>query len=281
MDNRHSSADEIAADAISRLEQWRQGGGSRGSALADSQAVSLSPADIAGMIDHTLLKPDATEEQIRRLCAEAARYGFASVCVNSGWVPLCDELLAGTGVAVCTVVGFPLGANLPAVKRYEAEQAIEAGASEVDMVIAVGWLKGGDYAYVRDDIATVVAASHARSAKVKTIIETCLLTDEGKAVACALAQAAGADFVKTSTGFSGPGANAQDIALMRAIVGPILGVKAAGGVRTLDDLLMMASVGATRIGASAGVQIMQGLEGRSDPGGKKVTASDKPEGALY
>lgn len=276
-----SSADEIALDAIARLERWRQGGGPCETDLAGFPAVSRSAAQIAGMIDHTLLKPDATAEQIRLLCAEAAQYHFASVCVNSGWVYLCNELLSGSGVEVCTVVGFPLGASLPGVKRYEAEQAIEAGASEVDMVIAIGRLKGGEYTYIYDDIAAVAEASHARNARVKTIIETCLLTDEEKAVACALAQAAGADFVKTSTGFSGPGANVQDVALMRVIVGPGLGVKAAGGVRTLDDLLKMAAAGATRIGASAGVQIMRGLAGGRETGGAQSAASAGPEGAQY
>jgi len=279
VNKRQSSAADVALDAIARLEKWRRGG--TGEMVASSFAGTLSSAEIAGMIDHTLLKPDATAAQIRRLCSEAALYGFASVCVNSGWVPLCYEELSGTDVMVCTVVGFPLGACMPVVKRYEAEQAIEAGASEVDMVIAVGRLKGGDYAYVHDDIAAIVEASHPRGVKVKTIIETCLLTDEEKAVASALAQAAGADFVKTSSGFSGPGANVQDVALMRALVGPRMGVKAAGGVRTLDDLQKMAAAGATRIGASAGVQIMQGLAEGRELGGAQNAAPDKPEGALY
>lgn len=274
MNNRQSSAHEIALEAIARLERWQEDGGPSQVNLADRPNVPLTAPEVASMIDHTLLKPDASAEQIRRLCAEAAQYRFASVCVNSGWAPFCSELLEGSGVEVCTVAGFPLGANLAAVKQFEAEQAIEAGATEIDMVIAVGRLKGGEYDYVRDEIASVVEASHARGAKVKVIIETCLLTNEEKAVACALAQAAGADFVKTSTGFGGAGANAEDVALMRAIVGPQMGIKAAGGVRTLDDLLRMAAAGATRIGASAGVQIMKDLESGGGAKGAMAAQAD-------
>ncbi len=229
------------------------------------------------MIDHTQLKPDAGADKIRQLCAEAREYDFASVCVNSAWVPLCRDLLDGCAVKVCSVTGFALGANLTAVKRYEAEQAIQAGAREVDMVIAVGRLKDGDYAYVRDDMAAVVEAAHARDVLVKTIIETCLLSDDEKAIACALAQDAGADFVKTSTGFNGAGANVADVALMRAIVGPEMGVKAAGGVRTLDDLYAMVAAGATRIGASAGVQIMQDLASRAQGGGRNAAPASAGE----
>ncbi len=275
--SKETNARQIAAEAMARLEQWR-GGGAR---PAPADSVTLRAADVAALIDHTQLKPDAGAESIRRLCSEAKLYGFASVCVHSGWVPLCKELLAGEPVKVGSVTGFALGANLTAVKRYEAEQAIAAGADEIDMVIAVGRLKDGDYAYVLDDIASVVKAAHAQGVKVKTIIETCLLTDVEKAVACALAKAAGADFVKTSTGFNGAGATAEDVALMRAIVGPDMGVKAAGGIRTLDDLRRMAAAGATRIGASAGVQIMQDLAGGGAPGDQESDDSSSTAGEAY
>jgi len=274
---KETNARQIAAEAMARLEQWR-GGGAR---LAPADSVALRAEEAAALIDHTQLKPDAGAESIRRLCSEAKLYGFASVCVHSGWVPLCKELLDGEPVRVGSVTGFALGANLTAVKRYEAEQAIAAGAEEIDMVIAIGRLKDGDYAYVLDDIAAVVEAAHAQGVKVKTIIETCLLTDVEKAVACALAKAAGADFVKTSTGFNGAGATAEDVALMRAIVGPDIGVKAAGGVRTLDDLRCMVAAGATRIGASAGVQIMQDLAGESATGFQKSSGSGDKAGETY
>ncbi|MDI9546742.1 MAG: deoxyribose-phosphate aldolase [Chloroflexota bacterium] len=277
MSSRETNARQIAAEAMARLERWR-GGGAR---LAPADSVALRAEEAAALIDHTQLKPDAGAESIRRLCSEAKLYGFASVCVHSGWVPLCKEQLDGAPVKVGSVTGFALGANLTDVKRYEAEQAISAGAEEIDMVIAIGRLKDGDYAYVLDDIATVVEAAHAQAVKVKTIIETCLLTDVEKAVACALAKAAGADFVKTSTGFNGAGATAEDVALMRAIVGPDIGVKAAGGVRTLDDLRRMVAAGATRIGASAGVQIMQDLAGESATSAPKSGASGEKAGEAY
>lgn len=219
------------------------------------------PASPAGLIDHTLLKPTATDEQIRQLCAEAREHGFAAVCVNPVWVALCAERLNGTRVAVCTVVGFPLGADLPAAKAFEAERCITLGATEIDMVINIGALKSGQPAVVRDDVAAVVDASHARSALVKVIIEAAYLTDEEKIEACVLAQAAGADFVKTSTGFGPGGATAADVALMRRVVGPAMGVKAAGGIRRGEDFTAMVTAGANRIGASAGVQILADLKG--------------------
>lgn len=212
----------------------------------------------AKMIDHTLLKAEATKEQIEKLCAEAKQHGFASVCVNPTWVKLCSELLQGTEVLVCTVIGFPLGANTSAVKAFEAKDAIANGAKEVDMVINIGALKDKNYELVQADIAAVVEAAKG-SAIVKVIIESCLLTDEEKVKACELSVAAGADFVKTSTGFSTGGATAEDIALMRKTVGPDLGVKASGGVRSLEDMKKMVEAGATRIGASSGVAIMNGL----------------------
>ncbi len=215
-------------------------------------------AALAKKIDHTLLKPDATPEQIAQLCSEARQYGFASVCVNPVWVGLCARLLAGSEVKVCTVVGFPLGANAPEVKVFETEKAIEHGASEIDMVLNIGALKGRDLDLVARDIRGVTAAAHARGAIVKVIIEAALLTDEEKTTACLLAKEAGADFVKTSTGFASGGATVHDVELMRRTVGPEMGVKAAGGVRTYEDAEKMLRAGATRIGTSAGVQIVQG-----------------------
>ena len=216
----------------------------------------------AAMIDHTLLKADATRDQIEKLCAEAKKYVFASVCVNPTWVKYSAELLAGTEVKVCTVIGFPLGASTSAVKAFETKDAIANGATEIDMVINIGALKNGEYDVVRDDIKAVVDA--ANGTLVKVIIETCLLIDEEKVKACELSVEAGADFVKTSTGFSTGGATAEDIALMRKTVGPDLGVKASGGVRNLEDMKKMIENGATRIGASSGVAIMEGLTSQSD-----------------
>lgn len=214
--------------------------------------------NFARMIDHTLLKAEATKEQIEKLCAEAKQFNFASVCVNPTWVKHSSELLEGSDVLVCTVIGFPLGANTPAVKAFEVKDAIANGANEVDMVINIGALKDKNYDLVQADIAAVVEAAKG-NALVKVIIEACLLTDEEKVKACELAVAAGADYVKTSTGFSTGGATAEDIALMRKTVGPDLGVKASGGVRSLEDMKNMVEAGATRIGASSGVAIMNGL----------------------
>lgn len=219
-------------------------------------------AEIARLIDHTLLKPAATSDQIAQLCDEAKTYRFASVCVNPTYVKQCATLLADVpDVAVCTVIGFPLGATLPAVKAFEAEQAIADGATEVDMVINIGALKSGNFPLVCEDIERVVQAAHAHGAICKVILETGLLTDAEKTHACELAKAAGADFVKTSTGFGPGGATVDDIALMRRVVGPSMGVKASGGVRTLADAQAMIDAGATRIGASAGVQIVQEARG--------------------
>ena len=210
---------------------------------------------IAKCIDHTVLKPQTTEAAVRKLCAEAAQYGFASVCVNPCWVALCADLLKDTEVDVCTVIGFPLGANTSAVKAFEAAEAIRQGATEVDMVLNVGALKDGNANLVRADIAAVVEAARGK-ALVKVILETCLLTDEEKRIACRLAKEAGADYVKTSTGFSIGGATEADIALMRAEVGPEMGVKASGGIRDYATAQAMIRAGASRIGASAGVQIV-------------------------
>jgi deoxyribose-phosphate aldolase len=234
----------------------------RDAKLAATAAV-LTPQQLAAYIDHTLLKPDATEMQIRQLCAEATQYRFASVCVNPTWVAFCCELLIGSPVKVCTVIGFPLGATLPAVKAYEAEQAIAMGAQEVDMVLNIGRLKSGNLAAAYDDIAVVVSAAKNYSALVKVIIETALLTDEEKIAACVLAQQAGADFVKTSTGFSGGGATIADVHLMREVISSQMGVKASGGVRTAEDARKLVAAGATRIGASAGVRIVEEMTSAS------------------
>jgi deoxyribose-phosphate aldolase len=218
--------------------------------------------DWASLIDHTLLKPEATEADIKKLCDEAGQFGFASVCVNPGWVKTAAEFLRGSGIPVCTVIGFPLGATLPDVKGYEARRAIFNGAREVDMVINVGKLKSGDDCAVEDDIRAVVQAAHENHILCKVIIETALLTDEEKVRACLAAKSAGADFVKTSTGFSKGGATAHDVALMRHTVGKSLGVKASGGVKGIDDARAMFEAGATRIGASVGVKIAQEASGQ-------------------
>ena len=209
----------------------------------------------ASFIDHTLLKPDATKEQIKQLCEEAKKYGFASVCVNPYWVKDCKQILKGTKVNVCTVVGFPLGAVTTATKVFETAQAIEQGADEIDMVINIGLLKARDYERVKEDIKEVVDAASGRL--VKVIIETCLLSDEEKVKACQLAVDAGAAFVKTSTGFSTGGATMEDVALMRKTVGEQVGVKASGGIRSLAEMLKMIDAGATRIGTSSGVKIIE------------------------
>src|SRR5438128_7637408 len=226
-----------------------------------------SAKDWASLIDHTLLKPEATDEDIRKLCEEAARYRFASVCVNPTWVRAAACNLHGTGVPVCTVIGFPLGATLSDVKAYEARRTIFDGAREVDMVINIGALKSGDDCLVEHDIRSVVEVAHESGATCKVIIETALLTDDEKVRACLAAKNAGADFVKTSTGFSKGGATVADIALMRRTVGPELGVKASGGVKNIDDARAMVEAGATRIGARVGVKIAQEAAGVKSNGG--------------
>lgn len=217
--------------------------------------------DWASLIDHTLLKPEATEADIKKLCDEAAQFGFASVCVNPAWVKKAAQFLRGTSVPVCTVIGFPLGATLPDVKAFEARRAIFNGAGEVDMVINIGALKSGDDCLVEDDIRAVVDAAHENGILCKVIIETALLTDDEKVRACLASKNAGADFVKTSTGFAKGGATADDVALMRHTVGSSLGVKASGGVKGIDDARAMFEAGATRIGASVGVKIAQEASG--------------------
>jgi deoxyribose-phosphate aldolase len=224
-----------------------------------TKPTRLTVAQLAAMIDHTLLKAEATPAMVDKLCGEASEYRFASVCVNSCNVARCARALQGSGVLVCSVVGFPLGANVTRVKAFEAEGAIDDGAREIDMVLNVGSLKAGDYALVKSDISAVVEVSHTRGAHCKVIIETALLSDEEKVAACLLIVEAGADFCKTSTGFGPAGATAADVALMRAVVGPKVGVKAAGGIRTYADAMAMVNAGANRIGASAGIQILQGV----------------------
>jgi deoxyribose-phosphate aldolase len=235
--------------------------------MSEQTHPSITPEAVAAAIDHTALKPETGESAIRKLCAEAKTYGFASVCINPTWVPLAAEILAESKVKVCTVIGFPLGATLTAVKAFETAETIRAGAQEVDMVINIGWLKDGRYVDVQADIAAVVEAAR-RTAQdgviVKVIIETALLTEAEKRKACELTVAGGADFVKTSTGFSSGGATVEDVALMCEVVGAEMGVKAAGGIRTAADAAAMLAAGATRLGASAGVQIMQSVAGSAD-----------------
>ncbi|MFN7946473.1 MAG: deoxyribose-phosphate aldolase [Blastocatellia bacterium] len=228
--------------------------------------AAAGSGDVSGYIDHTLLKPEATRAEIEKLCSEARTFSFASVCVNPTWVKECAFALHGSSVKVCTVVGFPLGATLPDVKAYETRRAIFDGATEIDMVINIGALKSNDNDTVLRDIRAVVEAAHEACAIVKVIIETALLTDEEKIRACLLARQAGADFVKTSTGFSKGGATVADIELMRRTVGAEMGVKAAGGVKDLTAAREMIAAGATRLGASAGVRIAQEAKGLKPAG---------------
>lgn len=232
--------------------------------IAASDTLTGIDPSIAALIDHTLLRADATRDDIIKVCREARKYNFASVCINPYWVPLVAAELAGSPVKVCTVVGFPLGATSTEAKVAETEAALRVGAQEIDMVQNVGALRGGDYDAVRSDIAAVVGVAHRAGAIVKVILETALLDDNQKVMASTLAKMAGADFVKTSTGFGPSGATAHDVELMRLAVGPEMGVKASGGIRTLDDLKKMAAAGATRIGASASVKIVEATAGSTD-----------------
>ena len=243
-----------AHNYVERVQHVVDAGADR---IATTLGIAPTDGRLGHMIDHTLLKPEATHDQIAQLCYEARKYHFASVCVNPTNVKLCAELLKDSGVPVCTVVGFPLGATPTEVKVFETQQAIRDGATEVDMVINVGALKSKDYELAERDIASIARASHAGNAILKVIIEAALLTDEEKVIACQLAKVAGADFVKTSTGFGPGGATLEDVALMRRVVGPMMGVKAAGGIRTYADAKKMIAAGASRIGASASVKIMQ------------------------
>ncbi len=266
-----SEIDRLVDAVVTRVQQELGSSGPKGSVtpkVSQGGAAPVTPGaggrprpDLARIIDHTLLKPEATRDDLRKLCSEAMAWHFFSVCVNSANVPYVREQLRGSTVAVCAVVGFPLGAMTPNAKAFETAEAIRAGADEIDMVINVGALRSRDYALVMDDIARVVGA--AQGHVVKVILETSMLSRDEKVVACALSKAAGATFVKTSTGFGGGGATAEDIALMREVVGPELGVKASGGVRTAGDGDRMVAAGATRLGASSSVAIVSGGTGTS------------------
>ncbi len=254
--------------------------------LGASLGATQIPPDIARFIDHTLLKPEATESDVRRLCAEAREYGFASVCVNPTWISLCAGELHGTPVKVCTVAGFPLGATTSSVKLFETEQALKLGALEIDMVINVGALKSGHYEPVEQEIRSLAGACHGGGAILKVILECALLSDQEKVVASRLSKSAGADFVKTSTGFGPGGATAHDVEIMRLVVGPDMGVKAAGGIRGYEDLQKMLAAGATRIGASASVKIMREAAGevsavKSSPASAASPSSSPGTGAVH
>jgi len=255
----HAVLDECCPD---RLRGVIDAGASRVGVYATGGA----PAAVASMIDHTLLKPDATRAQIEELCREAVQFGFATVCINPTWAALCARAVKGSGVGVCSVVGFPLGATTPDVKGYETRRAIFDGAREIDMVINVGALKSGDLRVVECDIEAVAGPCRDCGALSKVIIEAALLTDDEKVTACTLAKAAGADYVKTSTGFGPGGATPADVALMRRVVGADMGIKAAGGIRDFATVQAMLAAGATRVGASAGVKIVKEAGGqRSAP----------------
>ena len=248
--NCHGVLDDCCPDRLSGVID-------AGATRVGLHAAGGAPSGIASMIDHTLLKPDATRQQIEELCREAAQFKFATVCVNPVWVATCARLLQGSGVLVCSVVGFPLGATTADVKGYETQRAIFDGAREIDTVINVCALKSGDLHVVEKDIEAVVEPCRACGVLSKVIIEAALLNDDEKVTACQLVKAAGADYVKTSTGFGPGGATAADVALMRRVVGAEMGVKAAGGVRDLESVKAMIAAGATRVGASAGVKIVQ------------------------
>jgi deoxyribose-phosphate aldolase len=249
--------DKIANEVISKLKK----SSSYGNVSFDSSTNSSSgneiktPADVAHYIDHTLLKPDATEDQIKKICEEAVKYSFYSVCVNSSWVEYCTKKLRGTKVKVCAVVGFPLGATDSRTKAYETRNAIENGADEIDMVVNVGALKNGDLKTVEVDLRAVLIACRSTTIT-KAIIETCLLTDEEKVIVSQLVKKVGYNFVKTSTGFSTTGATAHDVALIRRTIGPKMGIKAAGGIHNFEEALLMIKSGATRLGCSSSVKIV-------------------------
>jgi deoxyribose-phosphate aldolase len=251
-----AASDLSAGNYADRVQPVVRAGADR---IASTLGITPTDSSLSHMIDHTLLKPDATQDQVAQLCYEAKKCDFASVCVNPSHVKLCAELLKDTQVRICTVVGFPLGATSTETKVFEAQKAIRDGATEVDMVINVGALKSRDYELVQRDIASVARACHAGGALLKVIIEAALLDDEEKVAACQLVKVSGGDFVKTSTGFGPGGATAEDVALMRRVVGPSLGVKASGGIRTFEDAQKMIAAGASRIGASASVKIIQGV----------------------
>jgi deoxyribose-phosphate aldolase len=250
--------ERITEEVMRRLQAGPAVG--KGSAAGQTAPGVLSPGEVARYIDHTQLKPEATKEQIEILCKEAKEYGFYAVCVNTTWVVHCAKLLRGSGVKIACVIGFPLGAMDSRAKAFEARRAIEEGADEIDMVINVGALKSRDLKRVEEDIRTVSRACRSTTV-LKVILETCLLSDEEKVLACQISKKAGADYVKTSTGFSKAGATAADVVLMRRTIGPDMGVKASGGVRSYEDALLMIRSGATRLGTSSSVKIVSGEKG--------------------
>jgi len=249
---------KLKADSVQPVD------GTRCNGITSAQAMVTDASSLAHMIDHTLLKPEATGQQVAQLCSEALMYGFASVCVNPAYVERCAELLQGSTVEVCTVIGFPLGATTTDTKVFEARRALRDGATELDMVINIGALKSKDHELVRQEIADLARLCHSGDAILKVIIEAVLLTEDEKVTACELAKSAGADFVKTSTGFASGGATPADVALMRRVVGPTMGVKAAGGIRTMAQAQEMIAAGASRIGASASVKIIQEISPGAD-----------------
>lgn len=255
MDLRNIISDEIVKNTLTDFSKYEQ------SIVKTDNKIAVK--NLSGMIDHTLLKPDATTSEIKQLCEEAIQYRFASVCVNPSYVEYCFNLIKSSTVKVCTVIGFPLGATTTQSKFLEAEEAVKNGAEELDMVINIGKLKDKDYEYVFNDIKVIADLSKKHLCTSKVIIETCLLSDEEKIIACLLSKAAGANFVKTSTGFSKGGATVHDVTLMKFVVGDRLQVKASGGVRSYEDAIAMVNAGATRLGASAGVKIIAGQNSES------------------
>jgi len=251
--------ERITKEVMLKLDEKLKNQGKTDSPQSQSPTSRIAPSELAGYIDHTLLKPDAIESQFEQLCNEAVKYKFKSVCVNSSWVPFVAKKLRGTGTIICSVIGFPLGGMDTRSKAFEARSAIENGATELDMVINVGALKSGNLKLVEEDIRAIKRACRSTT-KLKVILETGLLTDSEKILACEISKKAGADFVKTSTGFSGSGATVQDVALMRRIVGPNMGVKASGGIRNFDQAIALINAGANRLGCGSSIEVITGAE---------------------
>jgi len=258
---KHELIDKITKEVLQRLNEKSalQGAGNQAQTLPNTATTRMSQAELAGYIDHTLLKPEAVETQFEQLCSEAIAYKFKSVCVNSSWVPFVARKLRGTGIEICSVIGFPLGGMDTRSKAFEARSAIASGATELDMVINVGALKSGNLKLVEEDIRAIKRACRSTTV-LKVILETGLLSDAEKIIACEIAKKADADFVKTSTGFAGSGATVHDIALMRRIVGPAMGVKASGGINTYDQAIALINAGANRLGCGASVAVITGTE---------------------
>jgi deoxyribose-phosphate aldolase len=255
--------ERITKEVMLRLDEKLKNQGISDKTQSQPSASGMSQVELAGYIDHTLLKPEAVESQFEKLCDEAVKYKFKSVCVNSSWVPFVAKKLRGTGIIVCSVIGFPLGGMDTRSKAFEARSAIENGATELDMVINVGALKSGNLKLVEEDIRAIKRSCRSTT-KLKVILETGLLTEAEKILACEISKKAGADFVKTSTGFSGSGATVQDIALMRRIVGPNMGVKASGGIRNFDQAIALINAGATRLGCGSSVEVLTGAESKGN-----------------